>query len=242
MSVDLSRFSIAAVLVAILVLAYPATKPAVAQSAGAPADRNGNQPVADKPATEPVAERSAAEKTPLEKSTEPASAQPAASDGPSSSAETKPTVSVSLTSEQAKLAAKYKELERVILRMAEVMQATDPKRAALLRQAFAQSKDRQIDSQYEELIKLLRQEQLYQASKSQVAMQQDLDQLLQLLLSGEREKQIPNERAEIKRFIERINKLIREEQGLQGETEGQGDDEDLIKQQDGIAKKTAALN
>jgi hypothetical protein len=147
----------------------------------------------------------------------------------------------SLSAEQAKLAGKYKELERVILRMAEVMQTTDPKRAALLRQAFAQSKQRQIDLQYEDVVKLLQQEQLYQASKGQVAMQQDLDQLLQLLLSGEREKQIPNERAEIKRFIDRINKLIREEQGLQGETEGQGDAGDLIKQQDGIANKTGEL-
>ncbi len=131
-----------------------------------------------------------------------------------------PVTDAALSAEQAKLAAKYKELERVILRMAEVMQTTDPKRAALLRQAFAKSKERQIDLQYEDLVKLLQQEQLYQASKGQVAVQQDLNQLLQLLMSGEREKQIPNERAEIKRFIERINKLIREQQGLQGETEG----------------------
>ena len=119
-----------------------------------------------------------------------------------------------LSADQVKLAGKYKELERVILRMAEVMQTTDPKRAALLRQAFAQSKEKQINSQYEDLVKLLQQEQLYQASKGQAAMQQDLDQLLQLLLSGERDKQIPNERAEIKKYIERINKLIRESRKL----------------------------
>jgi hypothetical protein len=149
---------------------------------------------------------------------------------------------VSLSAEQAKLAGKYKELERVILRMAEVMQTTDPKRAALLRQTFAQSKQKQIDLQYEDLVKLLQQEQLYQASKNQVAVEQDLNQLLQLLLSGEREKQIPTERTEIKRFIDRINKLIREQQGLEGETEGQGDPADLIKQQEGVANKTGQLS
>ena len=148
---------------------------------------------------------------------------------------------ISLTTEQTKLAAKYKELERVILRMAEVMQSTDPKRAALLRQAFAQSKDRQLDSRYEDLVKLLKQEQLYQASKGQVAVQQDLNKLLELLISGDRDKQIPNQRAEIKKFIERINKLIREEQGLQGETEGQGDEQNLTKRQQGVAEKTADL-
>ena len=121
------------------------------------------------------------------------------------------------------------------------MQSTDPKRAALLRQAFAQSKERQIDSQFEDLVKLLEQDQLYQASKGQAAVQQDLNRLLQLLMSGDRDKQIPNERAEIKRFIERINKLIREQQGIQGETEGQGDADDLTKRQDKIADKTVEL-
>ena len=45
-----------------------------------------------------------------------------------------------LSVEQARLADRYKELERVILRMAEVMQPTDPKRAALLKQAFAKAR------------------------------------------------------------------------------------------------------
>ncbi len=165
--------------------------------------------------------------------TEADAAAPAISD--------KSTADVALAPEQAKLAGKYKELERVVLRMAEVMQSTDPKRAALLRQAFAQSKERQIDSQFEELVKLLQQDQLYQATKGQTTVQQDLNRLLQLLMSGDRDKQIPNERAEIKRFIERINKLIREQQGIQGETEGQGDQADLAKRQDKIADKAVEL-
>src|SRR5262245_10968660 len=70
-----------------------------------------------------------------------------------------------LADEQAKLAEKYKELERVVLRMAEVTQSTDPRRAALLRQAFAQSRERQIGTQFEEVVKLLKTDQLYQASK-----------------------------------------------------------------------------
>ena len=135
-----------------------------------------------------------------------------------------------------------RSLERVMLRMAEVMQSTDPKRAALLRQAFAQSQQHQIDDQYADLIKLLSDEQLHQAAKGQVAVQQELNRLLELLVSGDRDKQIPNERAEVKKFIERVNKLIREEQGIQGETEGQGDAADLAKRQANAAEKAAELS
>ena len=95
--------------------------------------------------------------------------------------------------------------------------------------------------QFEDVVKLLEKEQLYQANKGQVAVQQDLNRLLQLLLSGEREKQIANERVEIKKFIERINKLIRQQQGIQGETEGQGEVPDLTKRQSDVAEKTAEL-
>ena len=94
----------------------------------------------------------------------------------------------------------------------------------------------------EDLVKLLQKEQLYQATKGQDAVQKDLSQLLQLLLSGERDKQISDERTEIKRFIDRINKLIREEQGILGETEGQGDAKELARRQGNIAGKAAELS
>ena len=116
-----------------------------------------------------------------------------------------------------------------------------PQTGRLLQQAFAQSKERQIDLQFEDVVKLLEKEQLYQANKGQLAVQQDLNRLLQLLLSGEREKQIANERVELKKFIERINKLIRQQQGIQGETDGQGDVPDLTKRQTDVADKTGEL-
>lgn len=146
-----------------------------------------------------------------------------------------------LALEQAKLADKFKDLERVLLRMAEVTQTSDPKRAAILRDVFKKSKERQVSLQFEDVVKLLENEKLYQASKNQVAIQQDLNRLLELLLTGDRDKQIPNEKAELKKFIEKINRLIREEQGVQGQTEGSGDEAELAKQQESIAKKTKEL-
>src|SRR5690606_6830108 len=104
-----------------------------------------------------------------------------------------------------------------------------------------QSKEKQVGLQFEDIVKLLENEQLYQANQGQAAVQQDLTRLLELLLTGDRDKQIPNERAEIKKFIDRINRLIRDEQGLQGRTEGAGDPLELAKQQENIAEKTREL-
>ena len=99
---------------------------------------------------------------------------PAAPSEMSPAADAKPASDTPLDAQQAKLAAKYKDLERIFLRMAEVMQSTDPKRAALLRQAFSQSQEHKIGGKYADLVRLLKDEQLYQATKGQAAVQQHL--------------------------------------------------------------------
>src|SRR4051812_26672688 len=75
---------------------------------------------------------------------------------------TKPvaTAGTDLTAKQAQVAEKFRELKAVLLRMAELTGATDPRRAALLRQAVAQANERGIDGQFEKLVELLREEQL----------------------------------------------------------------------------------
>src|SRR5262245_40842134 len=57
---------------------------------------------------------------------------PTAADKPMVATDASAAGSESLPAQQAKLAAKYKDLERALLRMAEVVRTTDPKRAALL--------------------------------------------------------------------------------------------------------------
>ena len=47
----------------------------------------------------------------------------------------------------------------VLLRMAELTASTDPRRAALLRKAVAQSEERLIDVQFEAIIGLLNKDQ-----------------------------------------------------------------------------------
>src|SRR5262245_52780689 len=54
-----------------------------------------------------------------------------------------------LATQQQQVGDRFRELEKLLLRMAELTAPTDPRRAALLRQAVAQSKDRDLDHQFE---------------------------------------------------------------------------------------------
>jgi hypothetical protein len=98
-----------------------------------------------------------------------------------------------LSSHQRQVRDRFGELEKLLLRMAELTAPTDPARAALLRQAVAQSKKRDIDHLFEELVHLLSQQRLSLALKAQSGVQQDLARLLELLLSEDRNKRIESE-------------------------------------------------
>ena len=62
--------------------------------------------------------------------------------------------------EEQRIADKYKHLEDVLLRMAELDAASDPRRAALLKKAVAQSKEQLIAVRFERLVELLGKDQL----------------------------------------------------------------------------------
>lgn len=147
----------------------------------------------------------------------------------------------SLTAGQRQVAERYRELEKLLLRMAELTAPTDPRRAALLRQAVAQSKQRDIDHQFEQLVELLRQERLAVVVKNQGAVQQDLNKLLELLLSEDRSKRIESEKERVREYLKRVNKIIKEQKAVQGDTERGGDEGKLSDKQGEIADKTGEL-
>jgi hypothetical protein len=146
-----------------------------------------------------------------------------------------------LTAGQRQVAERYRELEKLLLRMAELTAPTDPRRAALLRQAVAQSKQRDIDHQFEQLVELLRQERLAVVVKNQGEVQQDLNKLLELLLSEDRSKRIETEKERVREYLKRVNKIIKEQKAVQGDTERGGDERKLSDKQGEIADKTGEL-
>src|SRR5215207_7888939 len=72
-----------------------------------------------------------------------------------------------LALEQSRVADKYAKLEQLMLKMAELEGASNPKRAQLLTRAVEQSKERLTKPQLESLVKLLNQKQLKRALDGQ---------------------------------------------------------------------------
>ncbi len=146
-----------------------------------------------------------------------------------------------LLTRQEQVAERFRDLERLLLRMAELTESTDPRRAALLRQAVAQSKDRAIEDQFGALIELLKNERFSPAVKGQENVRDDLMRLLELMLSEDRSKHIESEKERIRKYLERVNKIIKEQRQVQGATQRDDDAKELAERQGEIKDKTGEL-
>ncbi len=146
-----------------------------------------------------------------------------------------------LVTEQQRIADQFKHLEEVLLRMAEVSAGADPRRAALLRQAVAQSKQRLIGVQFETLISLLNKDQLSRAVENQDQVDQDLRGLLELLLSEDRSRRIESEKARLREYLKRVEGLLKQQKSLQGRTTGGEDLKKLAKPQGELAQQAGGL-
>ena len=118
---------------------------------------------------------------------------------------------------------------------------TDPRLAALLKKAVAQSKDRLIAVRLEQIVDLLDKNQLSRAIDGQIEVDADLHALLELLLSENRAKSIEKEKDRIRRYIKELNRIIKQEKEIQGRTMGGGDAKRLADEQGKLAQKTGGL-
>lgn len=160
---------------------------------------------------------------------------------PSSKTSTGDASAGELALSQEQVERKYRRFEQVLLRMSELTSGSDPKRAALLRKAVARGKDKEIGTQIAQLVDLLKHDQLAGAAGRQQAVEQDLAQLLELLLSEQRGERLKNERERIKQQIQRVNELIKRQQQLQGQTESGGDAKKLSEGEAKLADQTGKL-
>ncbi len=155
--------------------------------------------------------------------------------------EAEPSPADKLALEEQRITDKYKHLEDVLLRMAELGAATDPRRAALLKKAVGQSKEQLIAVRFERLVELLGKDQLSRALENQTELDQDLRALLELLMSENRAKRIESEKARIRGYLKRLNGIIKQEKDVQGRTAGGDDPKRLAGEQESIAGKTGEL-
>jgi len=154
---------------------------------------------------------------------------------------TTPSAVDELSIRQGRLADKYANLERLMLRLAEDESGKNPRRAALLRDAVTQSEKSLTRLTMESLVKLLGQRQLARASENQEVVRQDLNKLLELLQSEDQSEDLKSKRARTKEYIEELERLIRKQRSLQGQTEGGADAERLAKDQGKLAGRSGDL-
>jgi hypothetical protein len=152
-----------------------------------------------------------------------------------------PAAAGKLASEERRIADKYKHLEDVLLRMAELNAATDPRRTALLKKAVEQSKERLVGVRFERVVDLLGKDQLSRAMENQSELDQDLRAILELLLSENREKSLKSEKERMREYLRRINELIAQQNNIQGRTAGGEDPKRLAGDQGNLAGKTGKL-
>jgi len=152
-----------------------------------------------------------------------------------------PTAADQLAVEQQRIGDRFKRFEEVLLRMAELNAGTDPRRAALLRKAVAQSKDRLIGVQLETLVELLQKDQLARATENQTAVERDLRSLLDLLMSENRAKRLESEKARMREYLKRLSALINQQKDIQGRTAGGGEPKALAGEQARAADKAGGL-
>lgn len=146
-----------------------------------------------------------------------------------------------LADEQTEIAEQYKRFEAVLLRMAELTAANDPRRAALLRQAVEQSKNRAINNRFDSLVKFLQDNRLANAVTNQEDLQKELAALMELLLSENRQERLASEQARIKDYLKRVNKLIKDQKSIQGQSSGNADPKQLAPKQGKLAEDTGKL-
>jgi len=156
--------------------------------------------------------------------------------------DTDPPAAGLLVVEQQQVADKFRHLEEVLLRMAELTASTDPRRAALLKKVVAQSEERLVDMQFEAIVELLTKDSLSRAIENQDQIEGDLRALLELLLSENRAERIESEKARIRNYLKKLNQIIRRQKGLQGRTAGGGGKpKSLAEEQGKLAKDTGGL-
>lgn len=142
---------------------------------------------------------------------------------------------------QSRLAERYDRLELSVARLAELSGSTQPRRATLLRQLVAQSRDKDVAGQFDNVVAALEHGSYSSAIDGQAALEADLQKLLELLLQEDRDRQIESQRKRIGRYLQDVNRLIRQQRGVKARTDGGDEAKELAEDQRRVGEKTKEL-
>lgn len=146
-----------------------------------------------------------------------------------------------LGSQQESLSLRYQRFETTLLQLAEYLRKTDPDRAELLVRALGRSKETRIPDQLVQLVELLKRDQLGDAIDGQETLVTQMQDLLTLLQSEDRQSEIDKERARIAALIKNVDRLIGKQTDARSATERGLPGKDVQPQQKNVADETQKL-
>ena len=129
-----------------------------------------------------------------------------------------------LVVEQTKVADQYERFKKNITDLADFLRETDPERADVLEKAVSQMNQGNALERFNQVVALLGQDSILisdvdEILSNQGAVETELQALLTLLLTENRQSQSQSEKQRIARFLKQIGRMIRMQKGIQAETE-----------------------
>ena len=151
-----------------------------------------------------------------------------------------------LVVEQTRVADQYDRFKKNITDLADFLRQTDPERAEVLEKAAEQMNRGDALERFTRVIDLLGQDALLisdvdEIRSSQEALETELQTLLALLLTENRQSQNQSEKQKIARYLKEIGRIIRMQKAVQAETERGSRPEDLVPQQAKLEKQAQSL-
>lgn len=169
---------------------------------------------------------------------------PAIAQAPQAAEMTQPAAPAtgSLAEQQQQVAERFRRLEELLLRLADMEADNHPERAALLRRAARQGRDQFILDKLNQAATALRQSQYKNAIDTQDAARASLDQLLTLLLSEDRPQRLREEKERVAKMIKDLKVVERLQRSTRARTENGADLQTLSDEQQQINDRAARLD
>jgi len=173
----------------------------------------------------------------------PAYAQEAGNAGGKPQGSTGKALSASdeLAIEQNRISDRYARLEDLLFKLAALEESTNPRRAALLKRAVEQSKERLTKAGLEKVAQQLSTKQLKRALDGQSQAKGDLEALLTLLQSEDRSERLKSEQERVREYIKEVERLLRLQKSALGQTQSGAETEKLAEEQKDLANRTGKL-
>lgn len=145
-----------------------------------------------------------------------------------------------LAAREAEVLRRYQDLEGAFLRLADVLAATDPDRAAALRAAFDRGREARMGERIEAIVEQLQRGQLLKAGTAQEEALEQFRSLLELLEAGGDNRRA-DARRNLKQLLGRVAKVTSRQREVEAATEAGDDAAPLSARQREVADETRRL-